>query len=82
MGIYYNRVDNRMATHSEITLYCATEQVFKILSDDDYIYILDTVKGYMNNNGYNDYDDILDITVRYDLSEGQLLTWYALELLY
>lgn len=79
MGIYYNEVDNRMATHSEVALYRTTEQVFKTLSDDDYIYILDTVKGYMNNNGFNDYDDILDICEKYDISASQLLTWYALE---
>lgn len=79
---YYNNKEDRIAIECEITLYRQTEEVFANISDDDYIFILDTVKGYMNNNGYNDYDDIVDITVRYDLSVSQLLTWYALELLY
>lgn len=79
MEIYYNKVDDTMATHSEVALYLVTERIFKTLPDDDYIYILDTVKGYMNNNGFNDYDDILDICAKYDISVSQLLTWYALE---
>lgn len=79
---YYNNKENRIAIECEITLYRQIEEVFANISDDDYIFIFDTVKGYMNNNGYNDYDDIVDITVRYDLSVSQLLTWYALELLY
>lgn len=80
--IYYNNREDRIAIECEVTLYRQTEEVFKHISDDDYIFILDTVKGYINNNGYNDYDDILDIITRYDLSVSQLLTWYALELLY
>lgn len=78
--VYYNNTEDRVAIECEITLYHQTEEVFKDISDDDYIFILDTVKGYTNNNGYNDYDDILDICTRYDISASQLLTWYALEL--
>lgn len=79
MIIYFNNFENRQATPCEINLYKQIDIIMNNIDCDDFIYTMDTLKGYCDNNPFYDYDDIIDLSIRFDTSTSALLLYYHIE---
>ena len=80
MGIYYyNNFEDRPATDNEIRVYNITETKLTNLNFDDFAFVMDTLKGYREGNSFYDFDDIIDLSVRFEMSIYELFNFYDIE---
>ena len=80
MGVYYyNNFDGRPATEHEIRVYNRTETKLTNLNFDDFAFVMDTLKGYGEGNSFYDFDNIIDLSVRFEMSIYELFNFYVIE---
>lgn len=77
MGVYYyNNFEDRPAIDNEIRVYNITEAKLNDLNFDDFAFVMDTLKGYREGNSFYDFDDIIDLSVRFEMSTYELFNFY------
>ena len=77
MGVYYyNDFEDRPATNSEIRVYNITEIKLNNLNFDDFAFVMDILKGYRQSKPFYEFDDIIDLSVKFDMSIYELLNFY------
>ena len=80
MGVYYyNNFEDRPATDNEIRVYDITEIKLTNLNFDDFAFVTDTLKGYRQGSPFYDFDDIIDLCVRFEMSTYELFNYYDIE---
>ena len=77
MGVYYyNNFEDRPATDNEIRVYNITKNKLNKIIYDDFIFVMDTLNGYRQGNPFYDFDDIIDLSVRFEMSTYELFNFY------
>lgn len=80
MGVYYyNNFEDRPAIDNEIRVYNITEAKLNDLNFDDFAFVMDTLKGYRKGSPFYDFDDIIDLSVRFEMSTYELFNFYDIE---
>ena len=78
--IYYNNRENRQAYDFEVNAFNMVNNIIDKVENDDFIFIMDTIKGYDNNNGFHTIEDVENIADRYNVKVSALILWYDIEI--
>ena len=79
MYVYYNNYEDRQATTCEVNTYQNIDSIMMVISFDDFIYIMDTLREYRRNNVHYSIEDIEMLASRYNVTAMALLLYYDVE---